>query len=168
VGETGLISVPETLTDHHDLSDFFSGEELLDDWLRSRALANQATGASRTFVISQNNRVVGFYALAAGAIVHSSSTGRFRRNMPDPIPVVVLGRLALDQTVQGKGIGRALFRHAGMRTLHIAESIGVRGIVVHAKSDGAHQFYERLGFKKSLIEPMTLMMTLDDVRLALR
>ncbi len=157
-------SPPAPLTDAHDLNDFFSGVGSLDDWLKRRARANQVSGASRTFVVADDRKVVGYYALASGAIAAASSVGRFRRNMPDPIPVAVLGRLAIDRSQQGRGLGRALFRDCALRVAHAADTIGIRGIVVHAISDQAKAFYLALGFDASPAEPMTLMVTLADIR----
>src|SRR5271170_5109624 len=114
------LSAPELLAEHHDLADFDSGEISLDDWLRKRALANQASGASRAFVACEQNRVVGYYALASGAVTLASAPGKFKRNMPDPIPVVLLGRLAVDRAWQGQGVGRALFRDAALRVAQAA------------------------------------------------
>ena len=144
-----------------------SGEVSLDEWLRRRARANQITGASRTYVVCEEKLVIGYYALASGAITVESSPGRFRRNMPNPIPVAVLARLAVDRDWQGKGIGRALFRDAASRVAHAADLIGIRGIVVHAISEEARRFYLALGFDPSPGESMTLMVTLADVREAL-
>jgi GNAT superfamily N-acetyltransferase len=157
---------PELLADRHELGDFRSGESSLDDWLRRRARANQASGASRTYVVCKDKRVIGYYALASGVVAVESAPGRFRRNMPDPIPVAVLARLAVDRDWQGQGIGRALFRDAAGRVAHAADSIGIRGIVVHAISEEAKRFYVALGFDPSPREPMTLMVTLSDVRAA--
>jgi GNAT superfamily N-acetyltransferase len=155
---------PEPLAEAHELNDFFSGVSSLDDWLKRRARANQVSGASRTFVAADSHKVVGYYALASGAIAAAGSVGRFRRNMPDPIPVVVLGRLAVDRSQQGRGLGRALFRDCALRVAHAADTIGIRGIIVHAISDQAKAFYQALGFDPSPIEPMTLMVTLADIR----
>jgi GNAT superfamily N-acetyltransferase len=149
------------------MSGFVSGEPTLDSWLQRRALSNQASGATRTFVVCDAGAVAGYYALASGAIAVQSSPGRFRRNMPDPIPVVVLARLAVHRSYQGRGIGRALFRDAALRVAAAAETIGIRGIVVHAISDEAKAFYTALGFDASLHEPMTLMVTLADLRAAI-
>jgi predicted N-acetyltransferase YhbS len=157
------LSPPEPLAERHQLSDFSSGEISLDDWLRRRARANQVTGASRTFVVCEQKRVIGYYALASGAVIVAGAHGRFRRNMPDPIPVAVLARLAVDVGWQGRGIGRALFRDAIGRVAHAANSIGIRGIVVHAISEAASGFYLRLGFEPNPGQPMTLMITLADV-----
>lgn len=158
------LSRPEPLADIHELNDFLSGVDTLDDWLKRRARPNQISGASRTFVIAENQKVVGYYALASGAITAAESIGRFRRNMPDPIPVAILGRLAIDRSQQGKGLGRALFRDCALRVAHAADTIGIRGIVVHAISDQAKAFYMALGFDPSPAEPMTLMVTLADIR----
>ena len=160
-------SSPEPLADQHDLADFTSGEASLDDWLRRRARANQVSGASRTYVVCENKRVIGYYALASGAITVASAPGRFRRNMPDPIPVVLLGRLAVDRSWGGRGFGRALFRDAARRVANAADAIGIRGIVVHAISPEAKNFYLALGFDPSPSDPMVLMVTLADVRAAL-
>jgi GNAT superfamily N-acetyltransferase len=108
---------PEPLSDKHDLSRFDSGELVLDDWLRRRALPNEASGASRTYVVCAGNRVVGYYTLAVGSVTHEKVPGRVKRNMPDPVPVMVIGRLAVDKSVQGRGIGSGLLRDGIMRTL---------------------------------------------------
>jgi GNAT superfamily N-acetyltransferase len=162
------LSEPQPLNDLHEVNDFISGVGSLDDWLKKRARPNQVSGASRTFVVADNHRVVGYYALASGAITVQSSVGRFRRNMPDPIPVAVLGRLALDRSQQGRGLGRALFRDCALRVAHAADTIGIRGIVVHAISEQAKAFYLALGFEASPSELMTLMVTLADIRILLK
>lgn len=161
------LSAPVPLADHHELADFDSGVPELDDWLRRRARANQASGASRTFVACEENRVVAYYALASGAVKQPEAPGRLRRNMPDPIPVAVLGRLAIDRNWQGRGLGRALVRDAGLRLLRAAEILGIRGLLVHAISEDAKAFYVALGFLPSPSDPMTLMVGLHDLNSAL-
>jgi GNAT superfamily N-acetyltransferase len=108
--------------------------------------------------------VAAYYALASGAITVESVPGRFRRNMPDPIPIAVLARLAVDRAYQGRGLGRALFRDGARRVAHAADAIGIRGIVVHAISEDARKFYVALGFDPCPREPMTLVATLSDIR----
>ncbi len=108
--------------------------------------------------------MVAYYALASSAVATELATGRLRRNMPDPIPVVVLARLAVDRAYQGTGLGRALLRDAGMRVLGAAELIGIRGLLVHALDSSAKAFYERLGFDPSPLDDMTLMITLGDLQ----
>ena len=156
-------TAPAPLADHHQLGEVSSGVASLDDWLKRRARTNQASGASRTFVICEDHRVIGYYALASGGVKPPEAPSRFRRNMPDPIPVAVLGRLAIDQAHHGRGLGRALVRDAGLRLLQAAEVLGVRGVLVHAISEEAKTFYLALGFEPSPIEPMTLMVTLADI-----
>jgi ribosomal protein S18 acetylase RimI-like enzyme len=157
-------TAPEPIATHHEIASFSCGNISLDDWLKKRALANQSSGATRTFVVIVDEKVVGYYALASGAISTQSVSGSFRRNMPDPIPIVILARLAIDSSCQGKGIGRALFRDAALRVMHAADAIGIRGIVVHAISQQAKDFYIALGFNVSPLEPMTLMISLKDLR----
>lgn len=155
----GTISAPEKLTPVHDLSRFQCGEPELDDWLKRRALPSEEHGASRSYVVCVGQRVVGYYALAVGAAAHTVSPGRVRRNMPNPVPVMVIGRLAVDLNFQGRGIGSALLKDAVLRTVHAAEIAGIRAILVHAISDTAKRFYERSGFTPSPVDPMTLMIT---------
>lgn len=159
-----IFLAPEPLAVHHLTEDFACGAESLDTWLKRRALKNQAQGASRTYVVSVENRVVAYYALASGAVLSIDATGRLRRNMPDPIPVVVLGRLAVDHTLHGKGFGRALIRDAALRVVQAADAIGVRGMTVQALSDEARVFYEHLGFEPSPADPRLLMITLADLQ----
>ena len=166
-GDPAALGGPELLAAHHDLSAFTSGEPTLDDWLRRRALANQTSGVSRTYVITRGASVVGYYTLAAGAIATNDAPGRLRRNMPDPIPMILLGRLAVDQSCQGQGLGRGLLRDAVGRCCQAGETIGVRGILVHALSPAAKRFYESCGFVESPNNPMTLVVPLRDAAAAL-
>jgi predicted N-acetyltransferase YhbS len=161
------LAAPEPLGPQHEVEPFRSGVEALDTWLKRRALKNRGSGASRTFVVCEGSLVVAYYALASSTVVMGAAPGRFRRNMPGSIPVVVLGRLAVDPSQQGKGLGRAVAQDAGRRVLQAADAIGVRGLLVHALSDDAKAFYERLGFDPSPLDPMTLMLTLADLQAAL-
>jgi GNAT superfamily N-acetyltransferase len=158
---------PEKLNSLHRVERFDSGNIQLDDWLKRRALKNELEGASRTYVICSGDEVVAYYCLANGAVAQTSATGRVRRNMPDPIPVMVIGRLAVDLCWQGKGIGRALLRDAVLRTLQAAEIAGIRAILVHAISEEAKQFYEKHGFTASSIDSMTLMVKISDANASL-
>jgi GNAT superfamily N-acetyltransferase len=130
-------------------------------------MKNQRTGASRTFVVCAGQRVLAYYVLASSAIAVIEAPGRFRRNMPDPIPVVILGRLAVDRSFQGKGVGRALVRDAGSRVIQAADTIGIRGLIVHALSAEAKAFYEHVGFSPSPLDSMTLMISLADLKASL-
>ncbi len=156
-----LLAAPQPLEATHDVASFDCGEPSLDEWLKRRALANHLSGASRTFVVvDERVLVVGYYALAAGAISHESAAGAVRRNMPDPIPVLVLGRLAVDQRAQGIHLGAALLRDAVQRAAAVSQSAGVRAIVVHAINDRAREFYQHYGFQGSPLHPMTMMLRL--------
>lgn len=101
----GFLAAPEALAQQHDLDPFDCGVAVLDDWLKKRARRNKAEGASRTFVIADGTRIIGYYSLAASSIVHKEATWRVRRNMPDPVPALLLGRLAIDHAWHGKGLG---------------------------------------------------------------
>jgi GNAT superfamily N-acetyltransferase len=160
----GALTAPEPLATDHELDPFESGVATLDEWLKRRARRNEAEGASRTFVICAGRRAVGYYSLAAGSILHTSATGRVRRNMPDPVPVLLLGRLAVDRNWHGKGLGADLLSDAVLRAIGAAESVGVRAILVHAISADAKTFYEKHGFRASPVEPMTLMITIEEAR----
>ena len=156
------VSPPEHLNAAHDVTAFDSGVPALDDWLRKRALPNEESG-SRTYVVTAGGRVVGFYALANGAVAAQQPTGRVRRNMPDPIQVMILGRLAVDKAFQNRGLGVGLLRDAVLRTSQAAAIAGIRAILLHAISEDAKRFYERCGFSESPVDPMTLMIGIKDV-----
>lgn len=160
------IGPPERLRSDHDVSAFDSGAPDLDDWLKRRALQNDASRASRTFVVTAGGRVVGYYALATGAVSRERATGKVRRNMPEPVPVMVLARLAVDREHQGSGLGSALLRDALVRTLRVGEMAGIRAVLLHAVSEDAKGFYLHHGFAESPVDPMTLMITLADIEKA--
>ncbi|MGZ6243961.1 MAG: GNAT family N-acetyltransferase [Candidatus Binataceae bacterium] len=158
------LASPEPLSADHVLDDFACGEASLDDWLKKRALKNQASGASRCFVLCQNNAVIGYYSLSAGGIHHEGAPKPMRRNMPDPLPILLLGRLAIDRRHHNQGLGRALLRDAMLRAVRVAADAGIFAILVHALSEQAKRFYLSRGFVESPLQPMTLLMTLATVR----
>ena len=162
-GKLKLAAAPTPLTPDHDLSSFSSGVQALDDWLRRRALANQYSGASRTFVAEDAaGQVIGFYSLAAGAVAHALGTGAVRRNTPNPIPVVVLARLAVSVQFHGLGLGAALLQDAAYRCQRVAEHAGVRAMLVHALDERAAAFYLHHGFVPSPLHARTLMLRLHN------
>lgn len=158
----GQVTAPEPLSNSHQLAEFVSGEVVLDDWLKQRGLKNQALGATRTFVICKtgSKQVAGFYSLATGSVNHTDASGSLRRNMPDPIPVIILARLAVDVSFRGKGLGADLLHDAVLRCYRVAENIGVRAIIVHALTEEAKNFYIHHGFKVSQTQPRTLFLKL--------
>lgn len=155
------LAAPRPLTSAHRFDDFCCGEPTLDEWLKRRAMANHVSGASRTFVVAdQNGHVYGYYALAAGAVSHQMVAGGVRRNMPDPIPVMIVARLAVDHRAQGIKLGGALLRDTVNRTLNVSQNTGVRALLVHALHDRARPFYEHYGFQSSPVDPLILMLRL--------
>ena len=160
------VGATEPLTAAHRLDDFDCGEAVLDDWLKRRALANQLSGASRSFVVTdESGRVCGYYAMAAGAVSHQLATSRVRRNMPDPVPVMVLARLAVDRRAQRLHLGASLLKDAVNRAVAVSQNAGVRALLVHALHERARQFYEHYGFQPSPTHPMTLMLRLSALTL---
>lgn len=158
------LRAPEPLAAAHLLADFECGEASLDEWIKRRAWGNQQSGASRTFVVADNDgRVWGYYAMAAGAVSHQTATGSVRRNMPDPIPVMVLARLAVDRRAQGTRLGAALLQDAVNRAVAVSHNAGVRALLVHSLDDRAKRFYEHYGFQESPQHPMTLMLRLNTI-----
>ena len=155
------LHAPQPLSADHQLNTFNCGETSLDEWLKRRAILNQTNGASRTFVVVDKNQLVmGYYALAAGAVHHQDATRSIRQNMPDPIPVMVLARLAVDIRTQGMQLGAGLLRDAVDRSLAVAKNTGVRALLVHAIHERAKEFYLYFGFQASPVHPLTLMLRL--------
>jgi GNAT superfamily N-acetyltransferase len=162
-----MLTAPAPLQAHHVLATFDCGVPSLDDWLKRRALNNQRAGASRTFVVCDADAVVAYFALTAGAVAPNAAPGRFKRNMPDPIPVVILARLAVARSHHGHGLGRALFRDAAKRVVHAAESVGIRGLLVHAVSEEAKAFYSAQGLDVLPWDSMSLMTTVTQLKAGL-
>jgi GNAT superfamily N-acetyltransferase len=160
----GAITAPERITIEHDTAAFDSGEATLDEWLRKRALKNSSSGGSRCFVIRERKTVIGYYSLSSSAVAHEVAPKVMRRNMPDPLPAMLLGRLAVHRRYHNQGLGSALLRDAMLRTLSISQETGVALMFVHALHDQAKQFYLSRGFVQSPLQPMTLMMTVATVQ----
>ncbi len=158
------VSAPEPLSAAHNCQAFDCGEAVLNDWLKRRALKNEDAGASRTFVVCQDDNVVGYYGLATGSVMHKDAPSKIKRNMPEPVPVMVLGRLAVDKNAQSMGIGRGLLKDAILRTITVAKQAGIKALLVHALSDEARKFYLQCGFIESPLDPMLLMITLKDAQ----
>lgn len=156
-----MLRPPVPLGEAHQLEEFDCGVDSLNGWLKRRARANQVSGASRTYVVTdEEGRVAGYYCLASGALALAQAPGSVRRNMSDPVPMAILGRLAVDRNWQGHGLGAALLRDAVERTRAASNILGLRGLLVHALSDDAKSFYERYGFVASPERPMLLVMSL--------
>ena len=161
------MNAPEPLEGSHLLASFDCGTPELNQWLFQRARANQAADASRTYVVHEQRRVVGYYSLSSAALTVRAALGRLRINMPDPVPMALLGRLAVDRSWQGKGLGASLLRDALVRVCQAGSIIGVRGLLVHALNKEARIFYERHGFETIPDSPLTLYALLKDMRRSL-
>ena len=157
-------SVPRPVRPDDNLGDFFSGNNALDQWIKTRALRNDRR-AARTYVVCDGEKITGYYSLAVGSVMRELTPGNIRRNMPEQIPVMLLVRLALDREYQSKGLGRALIRDANLRTLRAAEIAGIRAILVHAIDDNAANFYRHCGFLSSPINSLVLLFPLKSFSL---
>jgi predicted N-acetyltransferase YhbS len=163
------VEAPLPLNQSHDLTSFDCGNIELSEWLKKKALKNQISGASKTFVVCDNQQVVAFYSLAAGSLEHQFVNAKVKRNQPNPIPVVILGRLAVDKTYQNKGLGLDLVRDAIQRVFSASEAIGIRAILVHAIDESAKTFYEqKCGFTPSGFQDKTLVLLLTDIEQTFR
>jgi GNAT superfamily N-acetyltransferase len=161
---------PQPLDNEHRINGFECGIGSLDIWLVKHARAAVGAGSARTYVVidSEQQRVVGYHALSVSSIEHSEATERAQKGMPrNPIPAMLLARLAVDKTVQGKGIGAFLLKDAMSRAVSVAEQAGVRLLLVHAVNDQARSFYEHFDFEASPSDPMNLQLLIKDIRLAL-
>ncbi len=166
IDPTPVLAAPTLLTQTHDRDAFNSGEPVLDDWLRKRAWDNLQLAASRTYVIcpTGSSKVMGYYALSMGQILGHDVTGSMRRNMPKQIPSIILGRLAIDQPWQGKGLGRALLSDVLRRALLASNEVSARLLIVHAISPAAEAFYLHHGFTRLPVDTPTFALDLVKVK----
>lgn len=160
---TGLAG-PELLGAHHQIDAFDCGDDALDAWLLRKAARNQAEGSSRTWVVTEGRRVVAYYASSTAVVLRADASRRAGRNQPDPLPALLLGRMAVDRGWQGQGLGAALLKHFLLKALEVAEVTGVRLVLVHAKDDRAAALYRHHGFEPSPVDDLTLMLLLKDLR----
>lgn len=158
----GEITAPEMIQNHHQIDRFDCGNMSLNKWLQQQALRNEQSGASRTYVVCCNQQVIAYYAIATGSVVHDGLPGKLRRNMPEPIPVLVLGRLAVDVRWQHQHVGRGLLKDVVLRSCLIAKQVGTSALLVHCLSEQAKRYYLKYGFVESTIEPMTVLLRLKD------
>jgi GNAT superfamily N-acetyltransferase len=166
---TGELSNIEKLAPHHDVSAFDCGQPELNEWLGRHALASARSDAAQTYVIVDGDQVVGYYALAAGSVDRDEAPGRVAKGMPThPIPVLILARLGVDRSLQGRGIGTMLLRDALFRAASGAEIIGARAVLVHAKDEQVRGFYELRDFEPSPVHPLQMFLLMVDLRAALR
>jgi predicted N-acetyltransferase YhbS len=159
------LSAPVPLERKHALSDFDCGKPWLNEWLIRHALQSQGSGSAKTFVALDGSRVAGYFSLTVGQIDSLEATERIRKGMGQyPIPVVILARLAVSITDQGRGIGRGMLQDAIRRTLLISEQAGIRALLTHPLDPEAERFYLRFGFVKSPVREGQLVLLLKDAR----
>ncbi|NNN12174.1 MAG: GNAT family N-acetyltransferase [Acidimicrobiaceae bacterium] len=151
---------PILLAQEHKVDHFRCGSEPLDDWIKTRSRANQASGASRTWVVLDGQVVVAYYASASAAIICEAAPKTMRRNQPEVLPAVLLSRLAVHSGYQGRGLAASLLKHFMLKALQVSERVGARVVLVHTKEDGAKGFYEKYGFIQSPLDPLTLVLLL--------
>lgn len=159
-----LLHSIEPLRKTHDRSGFDSGEPSLDEWLSRFAWENHAAGFARVYVTCRGRRVVGYYSLSAFSIERPHATARAAKGSPAQIPALLLGRLAVERSEQGHGLGAALLQHAMVVSVNVADRHGVRALVVNALDDGARSFYVNYGFEPSPTNPLDLMMLIKDIK----
>ena len=140
---------PRALSPDDQIADFDCGETSLNIWFTGRAVRNETSGASRTFVSveRESGLVAGFYSVSTSSLALVAAPGKMRRNMPSPIPVVLIGRLAVDERFKGTGLGASLLQDALLRCVEAARSVGIRAIIVDPLNDSAAAFYRRFGFE---------------------
>jgi GNAT superfamily N-acetyltransferase len=158
----------ELLASHHAIADFDCGKHpSLSDWLKRFALMNQTGGDTRTYVVQENSCVLGYYSLAPGSVAKSQAISRAAKSAPDPIPVLLLARLAVDKHQQGKGLGKAILKDALLRAYAGAQIIGGRAVLVHAIDAEAAAFYRKFGFESCPGLDLHLMILMKDIRVSL-
>ena len=160
----------EPLTRLQDTSGFDCGShESLNLWLKRHALQNQASGSSRTYAVQLDGQVVGYYSIAAGSVARESASLRAAQGQANhPVPVSLIGRLAIDRREQGKGLGQALLKDALLRIDGAADLLGIRAVLVHAIDEHARAFYERFEFERCPDDELHLMLMMKDLRKLLK
>lgn len=156
---------PDSLNSQHRLEDFDCGNQALNDWLIRHARQAQGSGSAKTFVVTDNDQVLGYFSLTVGQIDTLDAPPRIGKGMGQyPLPVVILARLAVSRHHQGSGIGFGLLQDAIRRTLLIAEQAGIRAMLTHPIDEKAAYFYTRFGFIRSPLREQQLLLLLKDAR----
>jgi len=163
-----IYSTPQRISLEHNLENFDCGETSLNDWLKGRAVKNDLADASRTYIVSYDNTAVAYYSLHLGCIQHSEAVRKVKRNMPDPIPAIVLGRLAVDVNHQAKGLARALIKDMFLRAIQVSDLAGTKAVLVKALNNQVTVFYQSFGFVQSKTDPLLLMKAISEVRASIK
>ncbi|MDF7776296.1 GNAT family N-acetyltransferase [Sphingomonas sp. AOB5] len=166
MADSSIYARPTPITSQHRLAEFSCGNSSMDSWLKKHAIHDEGR-ASRTYVVTVRAQVVAYYTLAVGCMTLSALPRKIRQNLPQQVPITVLGRLAVDIEHAGKGIGRALLCEAMQRTLEVAEHVGVRALVVHAIDSDAALFYEQFGFLRFPAGSLILLLPIETIAQAI-
>ena len=159
----------EKLQRTHKIDDFDCGREALNRFLSRYALQNQQAEASQTYVALAAEKVVGYYTLVVGQVEYAGAHERLTKGLArHPVPIMLLARLAIETSWQGRGLGSGLLKDAMQRTAQAADIAGIRAFVVHAKDDDARAFYEHFGFTSLPSDPYHLFRLLKDIRSGLK
>ncbi len=167
LSQVGAAAIPriEKLDQHHIVDTFDCGTEALNSYLRRFALTSQSAGAAQTYVAALDDAVIGYYSLSTGSVQYDGAPQRTQKGLArHPIPIILLARLAVDQTCQGKGLGAALLLDALRRVVAAADIVGIRAIMAHAKDDAARRFYEHFNFDPSPIEPLQMFLLVKEIK----
>lgn len=160
----GKITEPTGLTLEYDISSFDCGHDALNDWLQEKAIKNEREDASRCFFICDDNKVIGYYAFSTGSIEQKDMPGGLKRNMPNPIPVLVLGRLAIDKKYQGQSFGKHLLKDGLLRSIAVSEHVAFKALMVHAIDEKAKEYYMNFGFFESPTNDLTVFLPMKHIR----
>lgn len=160
-----ILQSPVLLDTRHDINNFDCGVHALNLYLKSFASQNIKNNSAKTYVATRSNIVVGYHSLAFGSVFHEEAPARITKGLAKhPVPIILLARLAVDNTEKGQGLGKALLKDALLRTLQASEIAGLRAVLVHAKDNNAKKFYEKFGFESSPIDPFHLFLLIKDLR----
>ncbi|WP_018502603.1 GNAT family N-acetyltransferase [Parafrankia discariae] len=154
---------PSALVEEHDTVAFGSGDPGLDSWLRHHAKDHQRERITSTFVVLDGTTVAGYYCLATAAAERAGTPSRWRARRPaDPVPMMLVGRLAVDVRYQGRGVGARLVRDATMRALTVRRMVGTSLLGAHAITSGGRSFYRHFGFTPTAVDPHLVLLPLQD------
>lgn len=156
---------PQLLAGEHVLEGFDCGSGALNDWLVRSALRNQSSGTSRTWAVIEveTRRIVGFYASSTASVLRAAAPKKVGRNQPEEMPAILLARMGVDSRHQGRGLRAALLKHFMLKAIEVAQSVGVRVLLIHAKDESAKNFYEHYGFVASPLDPLVMRMLLTEL-----
>lgn len=157
------VSAPASLSPDHDASQFDCGKEPLNDWIKSRAARSEGRSA-RCYVVATDTRaIVGYYCLSTGAVAHDNAPRTLKRNLPNPTPVMIVGRLAVDRQYGNRGIGSGMLKDGLNRILQASKIVGAKAAIVHAIDDDAISFYTHFGFQSFPTEIRTMYLSIETI-----